>query len=183
MGLANWLTILRILLIPVFVSLLVYRKPAPALAVFGAAALTDLLDGWIARRQGSQSRLGAFLDPVADKLLLTASFVTLTYLRVLPFWIAAVVLSRDVILVVGTVLVYMLGARVHPRPTWAGKAATFFQILTVLTRLGALSAPAGRPALHALAGRGVHSHLGPAVHRAGDALPQPGAGRRAGRVP
>src|SRR5204862_277586 len=137
MGLANWLTILRILLIPIFVSLLVYRKPAPALAVFGAAALTDLLDGWIARRQGSQSRLGAFLDPVADKLLLTASFVTLTYLRVLPFWIAAVVLSRDVILVVGTVLVYMLGARVHPRPTWAGKAATFFQILTVLTGLGA----------------------------------------------
>ena len=137
MGLANWLTILRILLIPVFVSLLVYRKPAPALAVFGAAALTDLLDGWIARRQGSQSRLGAFLDPVADKLLLTASFVTLTYLRVLPFWIAAVMLSRDVILVVGTVLVYMLGARVHPRPTWAGKAATFFQILTVLTGLGA----------------------------------------------
>jgi len=54
---------------------------------------------------------------------------------VLPFWIAAVVLSRDVILVIGTLLVYMLGARVHPRPTWAGKTATFFQILTVLTGL------------------------------------------------
>src|SRR5437667_14607 len=94
MGLANWLTILRILLIPVFVSLLVYRKPGPALVVFAAAALTDLLDGWIARRQRSQSRLGAFLDPMADKLLLTASFVTLTYLKVLPFWIAAVVISR-----------------------------------------------------------------------------------------
>src|SRR2546422_3628427 len=67
--------------------------------------------------------------------LLTASFVTLTYLKVLPFWIAAVVISRDVILVVGTLLVYMLGARVHPRPTWAGKAATFFQVLTVLTGL------------------------------------------------
>src|SRR5207253_592231 len=80
-------------------------------------------------------RLGAFLDPMADKLLLTASFVTLTYLKVLPFWIAAVVISRDVILVVGTLLVYMLGARVHPRPTWAGKAATFFQVLTVLTGL------------------------------------------------
>jgi cardiolipin synthase len=137
MGLANWLTILRILLIPVFVSLLVYRKPGPALVVFAVAALTDLLDGWTARRQGSQSRLGAFLDPLADKLLLTASFVTLTYLKVLPFWIAAVVLSRDVILVVGTLLVYMLGGRVHPRPTWAGKAATFFQILTVLTGLAA----------------------------------------------
>ena len=135
MGLANWLTVLRILLIPVFVSLLVYRKPGPALVVFAVAALTDLLDGWIARRQRSQSRLGAFLDPIADKLLLTASFVTLTYLKVLPIWIAAVVLSRDVILVIGTLLVYMLGARVHPRPTWAGKTATFFQILTVLTGL------------------------------------------------
>src|SRR5206468_9180611 len=121
MGLANWLTVLRILLIPVFVSLLVYRKPGPALVVFAGAALTDLLDGWIARRRRSQSRLGAFLDPTADKLLLTASFVTLTYLKVLPFWIAVVVISRDVILVVGTLLVYMLGARVYPRPTWAGK--------------------------------------------------------------
>src|SRR2546428_345855 len=120
MGLANWLTTLRILLIPVFVSLLVYRKPGPALVVFAAAALTDLLDGWIARRQRSQSRLGAFLDPMADKLLLTASFVTLTYLKVLPFWIAAVVISRDVILVVGTLLVYMLGAR-DQRPTAPGR--------------------------------------------------------------
>ena len=137
MGLANWLTVLRIILIPVFVSLLVYRKPGPALVVFAVAALTDLLDGYIARRRASQTRLGAFLDPMADKLLLTASFVTLTYLKVLPFWIAAVVISRDVILVVGALLIYMLGGRIHPRPTWAGKAATFFQILTVL--LGLLS--------------------------------------------
>src|SRR5882724_1970194 len=135
MGLANWLTILRILLIPVFVSLLVYRKPGPALVVFAAAALTDLLDGWIARRQRSQSRLGAFLDPMADKLLLTASFVTLTYLKVLPFWIAAVVISRDVILVLGALLIYMLGSRIRPRPTWAGKAATFCQVLAVLSGL------------------------------------------------
>src|SRR5437899_12701603 len=88
MGLANWLTILRILLIPVFVSLLVYRKPGPALVVFAAAALTDLLDGWIARRQRSQSRLGAFLDPMADKLLISASLVTLTYITMLQSRIA-----------------------------------------------------------------------------------------------
>ncbi|HVG79567.1 MAG TPA: CDP-alcohol phosphatidyltransferase family protein, partial [Patescibacteria group bacterium] len=93
MGLANWLTLLRILLIPVFVSLLVYRQRGPALAVFLAAAVTDLLDGYVARRRGSQSRLGAFLDPLADKLLLMASFVTLTWLKALPFWIAAVVIS------------------------------------------------------------------------------------------
>src|SRR3989338_6969693 len=134
MGLANWLTVLRIVLIPVFVSLMVYRKPGAGLLVFAVAASTDLLDGWVARRSGP-SRLGAFLDPMADKLLLTASFVTLTYLKVLPFWIAAVVISRDVILVVGALLIYMLGGRIHPQPTWAGKAATFFQVLTVLLGL------------------------------------------------
>ena len=135
MGLANWLTILRILLIPVFVSLLVYRKPGPALLVFAAAALTDLLDGYVARRSGSQSRLGAFLDPIADKLLLMASFVTLTYLKALPFWITAVVISRDVILVAGALVIQMVGARIYPRPTWAGKVTTFLQILVVLVGL------------------------------------------------
>lgn len=132
MGLANCLTVLRILLVPVFVTLLVYRKPGAAVAVFAAAAVTDVLDGWVARRQGMQSRLGAFLDPLADKILLTASFVTLTWLKVLPFWIMAVVLSRDAFLALGTLLVHMVGARVYPRPTWAGKAATFLQIVTVL---------------------------------------------------
>ncbi len=135
MGLANWLTLLRILLIPVFVTLLVYRRPGPALIVFAVAALTDLLDGWAARHWKDESSLGAFLDPMADKLLLTASFVTLTYLKALPFWIAAVVISRDVILVFGALLIYMLGGRIRPRPTWAGKAATLFQVLAVLSGL------------------------------------------------
>ena len=132
MGLANWLTLLRILSIPVFVALLVYRKPGAALIVFALAALTDLLDGYVARRQGIQSRLGAFLDPLADKLLLTASFATLTYLRALPAWIMIVVISRDLILMLGALLIHMVGGRIYPRPTLFGKAATFFQILTVL---------------------------------------------------
>src|SRR5262245_61134326 len=135
MGLANWLTVLRILLIPVFVSLLVYRKPGLALLVFGAAALTDLLDGYVARRHGLQSRLGAFLDPMADKLLLVSSFVTLTWLKALPFWIAAVVISRDLILMVGALAIHMAGGRITPRPTRAGKLATFCQVLTVLAGL------------------------------------------------
>jgi cardiolipin synthase (CMP-forming) len=149
MGLANWLTVLRIVLIPVFVLLLVYRRPGLALAVFALAALTDMLDGYVARRRGSQSRLGAFLDPMADKLLLTASFITLTQLRVLPAWITIVVISRDVILIVGALLIHILGGRIHPRPTWAGKAATFFQILTVLVGLLVRYArtPAGTGAL------------------------------------
>jgi cardiolipin synthase len=132
MGLANWLTVLRIVLIPLFVLLLLYKRPGLALVVFASAALTDLLDGYVARRRGSQTRLGAFLDPMADKLLLTAAFVTLTHLRVLPAWITVVVISRDVILMMGALLIHMLGGRIYPRPTWAGKAATFFQILAVL---------------------------------------------------
>ncbi len=135
MGLPNWLTVLRILLIPVFVSLLVYRRPGTALAVFCLASLTDLLDGYVARSRGSQSRLGAFLDPMADKLMLTASFVTLTYLRALPFWITAVVISRDVILVLGVVLIHMTGGQIYPSPTRAGKRSTFLQILTVLAAM------------------------------------------------
>jgi cardiolipin synthase len=103
--------------------------------VFAAAALTDLLDGWVARHHGLQSRLGAFLDPLADKILLTASFVMLTVRGVIPFWITVVVLSRDAFLALGTLLIHMVGARIYPRPTWAGKAATFFQILTVLAGL------------------------------------------------
>jgi cardiolipin synthase len=143
MGLANWLTVLRILLIPVFVTLLVYRQRGPALAVFLAAALTDLLDGYVARQRGSQSRLGAFLDPMADKLLLVSSFVTLTWLKALPFWIAAVVISRDLILMVGALAIHMAGGRITPHPSRAGKLATFCQVLTVLAGLLAPFYPLG----------------------------------------
>src|SRR6266508_2187873 len=132
MGLANWLTTLRILLIPVFVTLLVYRKAGWAFAVFCAASLTDMLDGYIARTRGSQTRLGAFLDPVADKLLITSAFITLTYLKVIPFWIAAVVVSRDLILSVGVLVIHVAGGTVHPTPSWLGKASTVCQMTTVL---------------------------------------------------
>ena len=135
MGLANWLTILRIILIPAFVTLLVYRRPTAALLVFLLASLTDTLDGYFARRRGSQTRLGAFLDPMADKLLLTASFVTLTYLKVIPFWITAVVISRDLVLILGAALIHVAGGTIYPSPTWLGKASTFFQMVTVLAAM------------------------------------------------
>ena len=135
MGLANWLTTLRILLIPVFVTLLVYRHPTLALLVFCLASLTDLLDGYIARSRGAQTRLGAFLDPVADKLLLTSAFVTLTWLKVIPFWIAAVVVSRDLVLSVGVLVIHVAGGTVHPAPSWLGKLSTVCQMATVLAAM------------------------------------------------
>lgn len=140
MGLANWLTTLRILLIPVFVSLLVYRQIPAALAVFCLASVTDLLDGYIARRRGSQSRLGAFLDPLADKLLLTTSFVTLTYLSLLPFWITVMVLSRDFFLFLGAAVIHLAGGQVYPTPTGLGKASTALQMATILAALLVLAA-------------------------------------------
>jgi cardiolipin synthase len=135
MGLANWLTTLRILLIPVFVTLLVYRRATAALVIFCLASLTDMLDGYIARTRGRQTRLGAFLDPVADKLLLTSAFITLTYLRMVPFWITAVVVSRDLLLVLGVLLIHVAGGTVHPAPSWLGKVSTVFQMATVLVAM------------------------------------------------
>jgi cardiolipin synthase len=135
MGLANWLTILRILLIPVYVTLLVYRRPGWALAVFCLASVTDLLDGWIARSRGSQTRLGAFLDPVADKLLLTSAYVTLTDLKMIPFWLTAVVVSRDLIISAGVLVIHVAGGIVHPAPSWLGKASTALQMATVLVAM------------------------------------------------
>lgn|SRR5512144_2386401 len=135
MGLANWLTTLRILLIPVFVTLLVYKHAALAFLVFCLASLTDLLDGYIARSRGAQTRLGAFLDPMADKLLLTSAFVTLTWLKVIPFWIAVVVVSRDLVLTVGVAVIHVAGGTVHPSPSWLGKLSTVFQMATVIAAM------------------------------------------------
>lgn len=133
MGLANWLTIARILLVPVLVTFLVYKWVALALVTFAVAGITDIMDGYIARTRGTKTRLGAFLDPLADKLLLTASFVTLTYRfpRVLPFWLTAVVLSRDILLILVAVLIMLTGGQIHPAPTGLGKTSTVFQMVTV----------------------------------------------------
>jgi cardiolipin synthase (CMP-forming) len=133
MGLANWLTLVRIVLVPVFVTLLVYNRVALALGTFILAGLTDTLDGYIARSRGTKTRLGAFLDPLADKLLLTAAFVTLTYKvpKILPFWLTATVLSRDLLLVLGALLVMLTGGKVHPAPTMLGKLSTVCQMVMV----------------------------------------------------
>ncbi len=137
MGLANWLTIVRILLIPVFVTLLVYKRVPLAFATFVLAGLTDMLDGYIARARGTKTRLGAFLDPLADKLLLTAAFVTLTheYPRIMPFWLTAVVLSRDLVLILAAALVMLTGGQVRPAPTMLGKTSTVVQMVTAAVAL------------------------------------------------
>ncbi len=127
--LANQLTILRIILVPVFVLLVVYHYLGWALVVFIGAGLTDALDGLIARRAGQRTTLGAWLDPMADKLLLVTTFIVLTVPAVpltnhIPLWLTVFVISRDVV-IVGVVAAVSLavGPRTF-RPSLLGKAAT-----------------------------------------------------------
>ena len=133
--LANQLTILRIALIPAFVLLVVYGYLGGALIVFSVAGLTDALDGLIARRAGQRTSLGAWLDPMADKLLLVTTFVVLTLPAIpltnhLPLWLTVTVISRDVA-IIGVVAIVNLavGPRTF-RPSLLGKATTAAFILT-----------------------------------------------------
>ncbi len=135
MNLPNLLTILRILLIPVLINCLLYGYYGYGLLVFIVAAVTDGLDGIIARTSNQRTVLGAYMDPVADKLLLNASFVTLAVLHLIPGWIAIIVVSRDLILVMGTVILHLVQTRSDIAPTWLGKSTTVVQLVYLVAVL------------------------------------------------
>jgi cardiolipin synthase len=131
--LANVLTLLRMAMAPVLVVLVVYRRFAWALAVYVLAAVTDLLDGLAARYGRQKTTFGAMMDPMADKILLSSTFVALTWgegLAVrIPTWLTIVTLSRDVIILVSVAIVNLtIGRRVF-YPSLLGKASTASQIL------------------------------------------------------
>jgi cardiolipin synthase (CMP-forming) len=131
---ANQLTLLRMLLIPAFVILLVYEHEGWALGIFALAGVTDGLDGWFARR-GQQTSLGAFLDPMADKLLLVTTFIVLTIpgiglINRIPLWLTILVISRDVVIVLTVAIVTVAVGRRQFRPSIYGKAATAIYIIT-----------------------------------------------------
>lgn len=135
----NSLTLLRILLIPVFVGLMLYARYESALAVLLGAGLTDALDGTIARAANQSTKLGMFLDPLADKLLLTSGFLTLSVLHLVPLWIVILVVSRDVILLAGAVLAHLTDSAVDIAPTLLGKATTVFQLAFLLLAVGCVA--------------------------------------------
>ena len=132
MNIPNSLTILRILLIPCYIGLLVYGRFNLALIVLLVAGLTDALDGAIARIKNQHTRLGAVLDPLADKLLLTSGFITLSMIHVIPLWVTIVVVSRDVILLLGTAVAHFTDSRVDLTPTFLGKGTTLLQLTYVV---------------------------------------------------
>jgi cardiolipin synthase (CMP-forming) len=137
---ANQLTLLRLLLVPVFALCMLYGLLGWALVTFGVAGATDALDGLIARRTGQPTTLGAWLDPMADKLLLLTTFVMLTLpglglVNRLPLWLTVLVISRDVAIVLTVAVVNLAVARRTFRPSVFGKAATVIYILTALCTL------------------------------------------------
>src|SRR5262249_21174303 len=137
--LPNVLTIFRMALIPVFVSLLFYQKFLLALGVFVVAGITDGLDGLLARRFQQQSPLGRILDPIADKMMLVTSFVVLAMRGVypvpipkhlpIPFWVTITVISRDVFILVGAAAINMVTGFRAFQPSLPGKVSTLVQIV------------------------------------------------------
>lgn len=137
---ANQLTLLRIALIPAFVILVVYSYLGWALLAFAVAGLTDALDGLIARRAGQKSTLGAWLDPMADKLLALTTFVVLTMPGLglenrLPIWLTVVIISRDVVIVLTVAIVNLAIGRRTFRPSIYGKIATATYMLTAVAAM------------------------------------------------
>ena len=134
---ANQLTLLRLVLVPVFAICMLYGRPGWALVTFLVAGATDALDGLIARRTGHATTLGAWLDPMADKLLLLTMFVMLTlpglgFENHLPLWLTVLVISRDVGIVLTVAVINLaIGPRTF-RPSIFGKAATATYILTAV---------------------------------------------------
>lgn len=135
MNLANSLTILRILMAPVISILLVYKYWRLGLAIFILAGITDALDGFIARSRAQGTDLGMILDPLADKLLLFATFMTLVYLHQIPQWLFIIAISRDLIVVGGFLVIYIVKGKATVSVSWIGKITTGLQMLTVLVTL------------------------------------------------
>ncbi len=128
----NLITLLRILLVAPVAWLLLEHRFAPALGLFFLAGFSDAVDGFLAKQYGWTSRLGALLDPLADKLLLVTCYAALAWIGLLPLWLLVLVVARDVIIVAGAIVYNFRVARLEAQPTLISKLNTFLQILLVL---------------------------------------------------
>ncbi len=132
MNLPNILTLIRVLLIPLFVILIINKAFSWALVTFAVAGFTDAIDGLIARLTHQRTELGAYLDPIADKLLLSSAFVTLAIIELIPSWLTVLVVTRDVIILIGFLMFFLTNRRPTMAPSLVSKVTTFFQISLVL---------------------------------------------------
>jgi cardiolipin synthase (CMP-forming) len=133
----NLLSLFRMGLVPLFIIALVGEQPVRALVIFLVAGVTDGLDGFIARFYGQQSHLGSYLDPIADKLLLTSAYVMLAITPqtgglAIPVWVSILVIARDVLIVIVALILYVALDIAHFPPAMIGKVTTVVQVVTVV---------------------------------------------------
>jgi len=138
MTLPNVITLLRILLTPLLVWLLLDHRMKQALLVFLIAGFSDGLDGLIARVFHQKSKLGAYLDPLADKLLLVSYFILLGHMEKIPYWLVIITVSRDAIIVLGIVTLMLHQLRVEIKPLVLSKLNTLLQLLTIFVVLSSV---------------------------------------------
>jgi cardiolipin synthase len=134
--LPNVITLARLCAVPLSVWLMLQGRFMAAFWLFVAAGVSDALDGWLARRMGSNSAVGALLDPVADKALLVSVYVTLGLLNRLPDWLVILVVFRDLLIVGGVLALYVLGQPPKIAPLFVSKANTVAQICLAALALG-----------------------------------------------
>jgi cardiolipin synthase len=145
MTFANWLTIGRILLVPFFITALIYYVPGQeqyritAFILFIAAAITDCLDGFIARAFKQKSNFGTFLDPLADKILVVSGYLSIAFSSAFvlkpPVWVVIIIVSRDIVIVAGLLLIFISSGKVKIQPNFLGKLTAFFQMATLASLL------------------------------------------------
>lgn len=135
MNIPNFLSLLRIILVPIIVIFLIQEEYATALIVFCLAGLTDALDGTLARLLKKQTELGAFLDPLADKVLLSTGFISLSIFGLIPGWLTVIVISRDLIILIGIMTLSMMSVSYEIKPVFVSKITTALQIGTVFLAL------------------------------------------------
>ena len=141
MNVPNFITLLRIILVPVIVILLIQDSFLEALVVFVVASVSDAVDGFLARIMKKQTVIGAYLDPIADKALLASTFVTLAVLHVIPPWLAVIVISRDFIILLGVSVLFLMEFSVEIRPALISKMTTVLQATTLFLALFTQSLP------------------------------------------
>lgn len=147
MNLANRISIVRIVLVPVFVAALLYYSPErphlhlAAILLYVGACLSDALDGYLARKRGEITALGSYIDPIADKLLLLSGFLSLSLIPTLPSsmhmpaWVTLSVLSRDVLIVTGAMIIFVTTGSLKSQPLVIGKITTVVQMGALFTTL------------------------------------------------
>lgn len=147
LNLPNTLTITRIIMIPMFVTSVIYNRYDYALYLFAVGALTDTLDGLIARLKNQKTALGTFLDPLADKCFLVTSFILFASYGLIPKWLTITIISRDIIIVIGWVTLYLVTHTAKVEPSIAGKITIALQLILIFYILLDINFPAF-PDLH-----------------------------------